>query len=67
MRPLPEKRFEMFELDLAELVFQITFSAGFDDTPVKMEILAGRMNCHLRTKFDNRPFQGIGDSGFGMR
>ena len=58
--------FDMFELEPSELAFQITFFAGFDDAPVKMKILADRVNCHFRAKFDDRSLQCLADAGFGM-
>ena len=45
--------FDMFELDPSELAFQITFFAGFDDAPVKMKILADRVNSHSQREHDN--------------
>ena len=41
----------MFELDPSELAFQIMFFVGVDNAPVKLKILADRVNSHFWTKF----------------
>ncbi len=58
--------FDMFEFDPSELAFQIMFFAGFDDAPVKMKIVADRVNCHFRAKFEDRSLQCLRNSGFWM-